>query len=227
MCFGSTDGRDGAELDERPVADARDDRDGHVGRLAGRARARVVRVEVSIDVGEPERAVVCEPQRRGDARHERAAASEHDEEGVLAQQRLEPVADPAARLDDRPVAEDPALGIALGPDDAHREIARVAGAERLHDAELAQRGRRELGAARRAVRVDRDADDDGLARAGARPRQSSLPSSERQSRAISSAASSRSERAHTSAGECMCRSGIEISAVALPASARSAPSMSV
>jgi hypothetical protein len=61
---------------------------------------------------------VGEAQRGRHHRHERAAASEHDQERVVTQQRLEPVSDPAARLDDGRVAEQSARLVAIGSDDA-------------------------------------------------------------------------------------------------------------
>ena len=81
-----------SEPDELAVAEARADRDRHVGRLAGRRRLRVVGVEVAVDVGEADRAVAGEAQRRGDAGHERAAAAQHDGERAALQQRRDPVA---------------------------------------------------------------------------------------------------------------------------------------
>jgi hypothetical protein len=99
---------------------------------------------VPVDVGEAERAVVGEAQRGRHPRHERAATSEHDQQRVVAQQRLEPVSDPAARLDDGLVAEQAARLVAIGSDDADGQIAGVPRTEGVDDAELAQCRRRDL-----------------------------------------------------------------------------------
>ena len=92
-----------------------------------------------------------------------------DREGSVTKELGDAVADTLARRDDGVVGDDPAFGVALGPDDPDIEVAGVARTERLRDARLAQRGGRELGAAGRSQRVDRDADDDDVAGAHVDP----------------------------------------------------------
>ena len=146
------------------------DRERHVGRLAGRAGAAVVEVEVAVDVGQARGPRVGCPERGGDTRDERAAAAEDDREGPAADERRDAVADAFARRDDGRVADDPALGIALRPHDAHVEIAAVARAEDLHDPLLAEGRGCELGAAGLSERVDRDADHDDVSPVHVAPR---------------------------------------------------------
>jgi hypothetical protein len=80
------------ERDEHRIAMADGDRERHVGRLAGRAGAAVVEVEVAVDVGQARGPRVGRPERGGDARDERAAAAEDDREGPAADERRDAVA---------------------------------------------------------------------------------------------------------------------------------------
>jgi hypothetical protein len=125
---------------------------------------------VAVDVGQARGARVRCPERGGDARDERAAAAEDDRERPAADERRDAVADAFAGRDDGRVADDPALGIALRPHDAHVEIAAVARAEDLHDPLLAKGRGRELGSAGLSERVDRDADHDDVSPAHVAPR---------------------------------------------------------
>lgn len=128
-----------------------------------------VEVEVAVDVGQARGPRVGRPERGGDARDERAAAAE-DREGPAADERRDAVADAFAGRDDGRVANDPALGIALRPHDAHVEIAAVARAEDLHDPLVAEGRGREHGAAGLSERVDRDTDHGDVSPAHVAPR---------------------------------------------------------
>ena len=159
------------EADERRIAMADGDRERHVGRLAGRAGAAVVEVEVAVDVGQARGPRVGRPERGGDARDERAAAAEDDREGPAADERRDAVADAFARRDDGRVADDPALGSRSVPTIRHVEIAAVARPEDLRDRPAS---RSAAGASSVPPgfpeRVDRDADHDDVSPVHAAPR---------------------------------------------------------
>ena len=138
-------------LSPRPVISgstaAHHHRHRHVGGLAGGAGGVGVGVHVAVDVGQSDGAIHGVSERSRHSGDERAAAAQHSHVLAAGDQRGDAFADAAAGGDDRLVADNSQLRIALGADDPHRQIAHVARAQSLAHPGPAQRLGRQLGPA--------------------------------------------------------------------------------
>jgi hypothetical protein len=119
---------------------ARDDRDGHVGGLAGGRGLAVVGVEMAIQVGQAHLAkrIAGTGER---ARQERAAAAHHERNPALGEHVADLEPHRPGHGPDRWPADDPGLRVPDPPDEPDREISGVGRAHRVGQAGGAQRHR--------------------------------------------------------------------------------------